>query len=377
MESHTSYRSVHRRFWRKRPEAAPLWPWGGLLLAGLVLLLLWGLLRTASWIEAEVKRETADRLASFGITDADISTDGQLVAIDIGQRSNEQAEQIRALAESTRCDSWVGSVICPRRVSLQRSGSTTEPVATGLDAQTYAHAFDFKADSGQIRLSGEIDSQGSRRQAVARAEALFEEVEDNLTVTDQAPAGPLADAVERSLATLAQLERGSAHWIDGNLHIDGLVRAEDEDSLRSGFSEAEARRPLGSLVLEITQSTSECNDAFAAQLRESTINFDTGSARIDPSSQALLSDLAALANRCPGDLRIEGHTDNVGDDNANQQLSEARADAVADALNVAGVSERRLRAIGFGEASPIADNATASGRAANRRIVIQIDSASD
>lgn len=66
---------------------------------------------------------------------------------------------------------------------------------------------------------------------------------------------------------------------------------------------------------------------------------------------------------------IEGHTDNVGDDAANQKLSEERAEAVKDYLvKNCQVAAERLGTVGFGSSKPIADNANEEGRAKNRRV---------
>jgi outer membrane protein OmpA-like peptidoglycan-associated protein len=67
-------------------------------------------------------------------------------------------------------------------------------------------------------------------------------------------------------------------------------------------------------------------------------------------------------------VRIEGHTDSLGDETANQQLSERRANAVRDAVLARGVDAARVEAVGYGETRPIADNSTPSGRQKNRRI---------
>jgi outer membrane protein OmpA-like peptidoglycan-associated protein len=64
---------------------------------------------------------------------------------------------------------------------------------------------------------------------------------------------------------------------------------------------------------------------------------------------------------------IEGHTDSVGNDKANQKLSEARAKVVMDALVAKGVNPENLTFVGYGETKPVADNKTAEGRAQNRR----------
>ena len=69
-------------------------------------------------------------------------------------------------------------------------------------------------------------------------------------------------------------------------------------------------------------------------------------------------------------LRIVGHTDSDGDTAANQQLSEARAGAVRDALvSVYGIDAARLSVEGKGEADPVSDNNTPEGKARNRRVV--------
>ncbi len=71
-------------------------------------------------------------------------------------------------------------------------------------------------------------------------------------------------------------------------------------------------------------------------------------------------------------LDVDGHTDNTGDAAYNQALSERRAVSVARYLNSRQVDARRLQIIGFGETRPIADNSSATGRAANRRVEVRI-----
>ena len=67
-------------------------------------------------------------------------------------------------------------------------------------------------------------------------------------------------------------------------------------------------------------------------------------------------------------VEIQGHTDNTGDANADQVLSEQRATAVKTALTSAGIPANRLTAKGYGLTKPVADNATPEGRAKNRRV---------
>ncbi len=99
------------------------------------------------------------------------------------------------------------------------------------------------------------------------------------------------------------------------------------------------------------------------------VNFDTGKTTIKPDSAKILDD-AAEALKLTADLKIEvgGHTDNVGTPDANQKLSEGRAQAVMAALIQRGVPAGRLNAKGYGQTVPIADNRSEEGRAKNRRV---------
>jgi outer membrane protein OmpA-like peptidoglycan-associated protein len=99
------------------------------------------------------------------------------------------------------------------------------------------------------------------------------------------------------------------------------------------------------------------------------VNFDTGKATIRPDSAKTLDD-AAAALKLAAALRVEvaGHTDNVGAADANQRLSQERAQAVMAALGVRGIKADRLTAKGYGQSMPVADNRTDEGRAKNRRV---------
>lgn len=103
------------------------------------------------------------------------------------------------------------------------------------------------------------------------------------------------------------------------------------------------------------------------------ITYETGKAALTAGSDAAIAYVAGyLADKTyVTTLRIEVHTDNTGAAAANQALTEKRALAVARALVAKGVDCKRLVPVGFGATKPIADNATADGRAANRRTVFE------
>lgn len=102
-------------------------------------------------------------------------------------------------------------------------------------------------------------------------------------------------------------------------------------------------------------------------------SFATGSAAVTPALRNSLRPVVQVLTTHP-ELRanIIGHTDNTGNANANVTLSQRRAVAVRSYLISRGVRANRLVAEGRGQTQPVADNATAQGRAANRRIEIDL-----
>ena len=100
------------------------------------------------------------------------------------------------------------------------------------------------------------------------------------------------------------------------------------------------------------------------------IYFDTGKSEVKPESQAALQEVAKLLSSDPGlKLLVVGHTDSVGQLDANMKLSQARAEAVVQVLIKShGVAATRLKAQGAGPIAPVATNRTEEGRAKNRRV---------
>lgn len=103
------------------------------------------------------------------------------------------------------------------------------------------------------------------------------------------------------------------------------------------------------------------------------VQFDFNKASLRSESFVALNDLVKVL-MMKSDLRIEiaGHTDNVGDDDSNLKLSQARAEAVVKYLVSKGIASTRLTAKGYGETEPIADNETPEGRQKNRRTEARI-----
>ncbi|GFD83497.1 hypothetical protein KUL118_63590 [Tenacibaculum sp. KUL118] len=102
------------------------------------------------------------------------------------------------------------------------------------------------------------------------------------------------------------------------------------------------------------------------------INFDTGKSRIKADSYEIVSEISKMLKTNPNlKISIEGHTDNVGNEDFNMKLSKNRAKSVLMSLVDEGIEESRLESKGFGHTKPIGNNATEEGKAQNRRVELR------
>jgi OmpA-OmpF porin, OOP family len=122
---------------------------------------------------------------------------------------------------------------------------------------------------------------------------------------------------------------------------------------------------LDKLNDEIKSPTLDPNKALVFD----NVNFATGKADLTESSKAQLGDLVKIMKAYPKvEIKIDGHTDNVGQEEKNKRLSEDRAASVKKYLSDNGIESKRMTTAGFGMAKPLADNNTVEGKAKNRRI---------
>lgn len=127
-----------------------------------------------------------------------------------------------------------------------------------------------------------------------------------------------------------------------------------------------------------TQIVNFINDSSATVDKGTWFNFDrltfeTGSTSLTAQSKDQIDNIVAILKAYPAvKIKIGGYTDNVGDPQANLDLSGNRAKAVMEAIVAAGIAADRLEAEGYGDQHPVADNATEDGRAQNRRTAISV-----
>lgn len=123
----------------------------------------------------------------------------------------------------------------------------------------------------------------------------------------------------------------------------------------------------GQIVLNYNISTSVVNTFLL------DIQFNTNEASLQPSSHQALDEFFKILDS-KKDMKVEigGHTDNVGSAQANQILSEKRANAVKEYLVKKGIDANRIKAKGYGQTTPIATNETPEGRQQNRRTEVKV-----
>ena len=151
---------------------------------------------------------------------------------------------------------------------------------------------------------------------------------------------------------------------------DSLARA--EKARQDSLALAEANRQLDSEKSK--RSAMETQLLTTGLLVLDAVYFETGRTEISINSKPYLNMLAGMLTKYPKlKIEVDGHTDNVGDDAYNRNLSQGRASAVMTYLaSQAPELGGRLTARGFGESSPKADNRTAEGRTLNRRTELQV-----
>ncbi|GAA3931248.1 OmpA family protein [Luteimonas lutimaris] len=164
---------------------------------------------------------------------------------------------------------------------------------------------------------------------------------------------------------------------NGKLEVDGQsVRISGEVA-----NEAQRQQVASELSLASNSTYTVTNglgmgdgqEVLDATLGDRIIEFESGSARLTDVGRAILDEMAGKM-RGMGDARVQviGHTDNVGQRQANIALSQARAEAVRAYLVGKGIARENLSVLGKGPDEPVADNATADGRARNRRIQFRV-----
>lgn len=133
-----------------------------------------------------------------------------------------------------------------------------------------------------------------------------------------------------------------------------------------------AKQEKDAAALAAIGKVQQINDEIAVTLKNDIL-FDYGKATLSKNAKQTLNKAVELLNQIPDrSLLIQGHTDSSGSDEFNMDLSEQRAKAVYDYMKSHGLNIKAVAYKGHGETRPVADNSTAEGRAANRRVEFRL-----
>jgi len=237
---------------------------------------------------------------------------------------------------------------------------------------------------GEVQLRGRITDDRARVAAESFARAYFGsgQVTGSMRLDDTLPTG-WSTRVLASLQVLGFLNNGSVVMQPDVVEIRGTTgdpeaSAEISRILSEKLGDAEDFRIAINYERKLDPvlnlpTAEECAKQINQTLAIRKITFDPGSADIDGDSRETVDKIAQIMKDCTDfPMEISGYTDSQGREVMNEALSQARADAVLNALLARRVLTSNLTAKGYGEADPIADNKTEEGREANRRIEFRL-----
>jgi outer membrane protein OmpA-like peptidoglycan-associated protein len=255
----------------------------------------------------------------------------------------EQLEQARSDVQTLASDPLAQQAASQELANARSSLDQAENALKAGHKDEVLH-FSYLA-SQQAQTGEERVNEVRSKQEVAKGEA-----ERNRVLLESRTAE--AERATASAQEQARLAQAQAQEADA-------ARAKAEETQRQ-LAELQAKQTERGMVLTLGD-----------------VLFDTGASTLKPGAGAVLDRVAGFLKENDGTkVMIEGHTDSRGSDQYNEQLSERRAQAVADGLAFRGIDRGRVEAVGRGEALPVASNDTAAGQQQNRRVELVFSDAS-
>ncbi len=259
--------------------------------------------------------------------------------------------------------------------------TTTTTTTQPPPPEPMSSSVQIERDGNTVAISGNVQTESERDALVSAVTNAGLDVDDQITVTPE-----VADSDPRVVAALLGplldgTGDGSLALDDGTVTVTGEaldpVEAEEitaaiETATAAGLTvDDQTTIRVLSEAVQIEALQDEINQIFelARELDGQYPNFDTSVEDLSDGAKATLERVGVAMRRYPLPAAdIIGHTDSRGSQATNQELSEERAQAVADYLGGLGVESSRLDVVGRGESEPIADNGSEEGRAENRRV---------
>ena len=237
------------------------------------------------------------------------------------------------------------------------------------EAQAKAAADKATAEAREAKARADAEAEAQRRaaaeQAQKEAETARAEAEKAKAEAEQAAeeAARQKEAAEKAKAEAEAQQQALAAET-----AKAQQAAAQSEQLRQQ-AEKEKQDLRARLLQQLNTILATRDTARGLIANMSDVLFKTGSFELLPGARERLAKVSGILLAYPSlHVQVEGHTDSVGSDEYNQQLSEKRADAVRDYFVQQGISGDSIEAHGFGKTEPIATNDTPEGRQQNRRV---------
>jgi outer membrane protein OmpA-like peptidoglycan-associated protein len=258
---------------------------------------------------------------------------GDTQRIHLIYMADRRIQVARAVAQREQLEQELNRLSTERNALLVR--------ASQLEAER------ARMEAERARMMSEATAEDAQRAREEAMQAQHREAESERTARQAIEEAEQAKALAASSATAAQLARREAD-----------LALEQANTLRRQLENLQLRQTESGVVVTLGD-----------------VLFESGQTELREEAMASLVEVVDLLQSEPDKMiRIEGHTDAVGDANTNLEISQQRADAVLGALVSLGVDAARFTTQGMGEDFPIASNETDEGRAQNRRVdVILLD----
>lgn len=333
-------------------------------------------------------------LRSQNLDWASVDMNGHIATVIGDAPSNDAAREAIETAQGTVCSDCQADKPWHRVLSDMDIGTVeqSQPAETAQTSAPLQSPYTFtiaKSEDGYVSLNGYVNNAQERETVLAKANVTFSEtIQDNgIEIASGAPDGNWVHVIERGIEELALMQSGRFQIENNNFLIHGQAMSadirervnrfvSDVPAAYSGASNINVPNLASDAVGQV-ESQAICQTLFDDLNEGTKIEFPSGQSEITGNSSFdLLAEIAAAANQCQSfRIQIDGYTDNTGDNDKNQQLSERRANRVLAFLTQQGVDRNRMSATGHGSSDPIGDNATAEGQEMNRRTTFTLTQA--
>jgi outer membrane protein OmpA-like peptidoglycan-associated protein len=280
----------------------------------------------------------------------------------------QTAEEARVMAVKQKAEEDAQA-----RIAAEKKAAEDREAKARADAVAEAQR---RLEAEQARKQAEA-AQAEAVRMKQEAEKAAAEAARQKQEADQARAAALAQQqAAEAEAQKAANERAAAQAAAEQAARDRSAAQADAEKARQAAAQAEAEKAQlrAQLLAQLNSILQTRDSARGLIVNMSDVLFDTGSYTLKPGAREKLAKISGIVLAHPGlTLQIEGHTDSVGGDDFNQQLSERRADSVRDFLAQNGVPGSSITARGFGKTQPVASNDTVEGRQRNRRVELVVN----